>query len=298
MGSGMSTLPPNFVFKGALATLLVLQLARGRRPLATAALLAANALAFYRPGAIGRILPEPELVGFNPQLLLNERYRDYLQQLGFLGLGELLVEAFLLPPFYHVDEGHLLSNMAFLLSMGARLEASMGTAEFASMTTALLGLSRGIAVLLSKGLMILLGHDVAACYEYSSVGFSGVIFGMEAVLAWSYGHPVVLIGRWTFVPAKYAVWAHLFVLRALPRKTNFLGHLSGLLAGIVYHYCWRLMKRCSSINRNATTTIRSMALLPTRFAQKLLSSVTTTAAAAGDDDRHRRDEGYPHPRVV
>ena len=92
----------------------------------------------------------------------------------------MLLENFFLSPFYHWNEAHLFGNMTSLLWMGVQLERSMGSAEFASMVVALLGLSQGIAVLLSQGLSLLV--DSFAYYDHHSIGFSGVLFGMKAVL--------------------------------------------------------------------------------------------------------------------
>lgn len=136
---------------------------------------------------------------------------------------------FFLSPFYHLSETHLFYNMTSLLWKGIQLETSMGSAEFASMVAALLVLSQGITLLMSKGLL-LLGDGTS--YFSQAAGFSGVLFGMKVVLnAWSddfvYLHGMV-------IPSKYAAWAELILIQAFIPDTSFLGHLGGILAGLVY----------------------------------------------------------------
>ncbi|RLN21892.1 rhomboid-like protein 14, mitochondrial [Panicum miliaceum] len=175
MGSGISSFrrPRGFVFdpmKGMIPLLgLQVALEYGRpgsdRPPVTAALLAANVLVFLRPGPLHRILPRSTMLPSTTN-----------SSSGYF----MLFENFFLSPFYHRNEAHLFGNMTSLLWTGVQLERSMGSAEFASMVATLLGLSQGIVVLLSQGLSLL--GDSIAYYDHHSIGFSGVLFGMKAVL--------------------------------------------------------------------------------------------------------------------
>uniref|UniRef100_A0A0D9UZT2 Peptidase S54 rhomboid domain-containing protein n=1 Tax=Leersia perrieri TaxID=77586 RepID=A0A0D9UZT2_9ORYZ len=223
MGAGMSSGRRGFSGSGrpsGLLTLLGLQVALeyGRagasRPPVTAALLVANALVYLRPGPLDALLPRISRVAFNPFLIVH--YGDLTR--------------FFLSAFYHQSETHLFFNMTSLLWKGIQLETSMGSVNFASMVAALLGMSQGITLLLSKGLH-LLGHP-DAYYDQYSAGFSGVLFGMKVVLnAWS-DETVYLHGM--VIPAKYAAWAELFLIQAFIPDTSFIGHLSGILAGLAY----------------------------------------------------------------
>uniref|UniRef100_A0A0A9E5R5 RanBP2-type domain-containing protein n=1 Tax=Arundo donax TaxID=35708 RepID=A0A0A9E5R5_ARUDO len=157
--------------------------------------------------------------------------------------------------------------MTSLLWKGIQLETSMGSAEFASMVAALLGLSQGITLLLSKGLL-LFGDDTAY-YDQSSVGFSGVLFGMKVVLnAWSddfvYLHGMV-------IPSKYAAWAELFLIQAFIPGTSFLGHLGGILAGLVYLSLKRLFDGPDPLTL-LISSIAKVVTWPVEFAQRLLRS--------------------------
>uniref|UniRef100_A0A0A9A1V2 RanBP2-type domain-containing protein n=1 Tax=Arundo donax TaxID=35708 RepID=A0A0A9A1V2_ARUDO len=157
--------------------------------------------------------------------------------------------------------------MTSLLWKGIQLETSMGSAEFASMVVALLGLSQGITLLLSKGLL-LLGDDTAY-YDQSAVGFSGVLFAMKVVLnAWSddfvYLHGMV-------IPSKYAAWAELFLIQAFVPGTSFLGHLGGVLAGLVYLWLKRLFDGPDPLTL-LISSVPNVVTWPLKFAQRLLRS--------------------------
>ena len=107
----------------------------------------------------------------------------------------------------------------------------MGSAEFASMVASLLALSQGITIMLSKSLLLFFDYDRPYYSEYA-VGFSGVLFGMKVVLNsrsddYTFVHGVV-------VPSRYAAWAELILIQMFVPGVSFLGHLGGILAGILY----------------------------------------------------------------
>jgi rhomboid domain-containing protein 1 len=180
----------------------------------------------------------------------------------------MLWDNLFLSAFYHWNEVHLFTNMTTLLWTGGPLETDMGSAEFASMVAILLGLSAGIAALLSQCLSFL-GDDIAY-FDQHSVGFSGVLFGMKAVLGTLPDRFVWIPGM--TIPAKYAGWAELFLTQALVPNSSFLGHLGGLLAGYVYIWLKRSLK-----GRDPLTLLISggarVVTSQVRFAQKLLTSV-------------------------
>ncbi|KAF3439452.1 hypothetical protein FNV43_RR17730 [Rhamnella rubrinervis] len=186
-----------------------------RKPPVTAGLVAANTLIYLRPAFFDPVIPSIDEVWFNPYLIL--KHRD--------------LKRFFLSPFYHVGESHLVYNMMSLLWKGIQLENSMGSVEFASMISALLAMSQGITLLLSKSLLLFFDYDRAFYSEYA-VGFSGVLFAMKVVLnsqSDSYTQVHGLI-----VPARHAAWAELILVQLLVPGVSFLGHLGGILAGILY----------------------------------------------------------------
>ena len=203
----------------------------------------------------------------------------------------MLLENFFLSPFYHWNEAHLFGNMTSLLWMGVQLERSMGSAEFASMVAALLALSQGMTLLMSKGLIFL--GDYTAYYDQYAVGFSGVLFAMKIVLnAWSddfvYLHGMV-------IPAKYAAWAELILIQVFIPGTSFLGHLGGILAGLVYLWLKRSFNGPDPFTL-LVSSITKVVTWPLKFAQKLLRSASSQGRITGRGRVGRRASARETPR--
>ncbi|XP_020267846.1 rhomboid-like protein 14, mitochondrial [Asparagus officinalis] len=187
----------------------------GRKPPVTAGLILTNALIYLRPGVLDELLPRIDDVWFNPHLIVKH--------------GDL--KRFFLSAFYHMGESHLVYNMLSLLWKGIQLETSMGSLEFATMIASLLGLSQGITLLMAKGLLLFFDYDTPYYRQYS-VGFSGVLFAMKVVLNaqaddYTYVHGMI-------VPSRHAAWAELILIQLFVPGVSFLGHLGGILAGLVY----------------------------------------------------------------
>ncbi|XP_019455576.1 PREDICTED: rhomboid-like protein 14, mitochondrial [Lupinus angustifolius] len=186
-----------------------------RKPPITAALIAANTVIYLRPAFLEPFIPPIDEVWFNPHLIL--KHKD--------------LKRFFLSAFYHIGEPHLVYNMLSLLWKGIQLETAMGSVEFASMVASLLALSQGITLMLSKSLLLFFDYEKPYYNEYA-VGFSGVLFAMKVVLNsrsedYSYVHGVI-------VPSRYAAWAELVLIQMLVPGVSFLGHLGGILAGLLY----------------------------------------------------------------
>lgn len=219
------------------------------KPPVTAALLGANTIIYLRPAFLRHILPSIDQVWFNPHLIL--KYRD--------------LKRFLLSPFYHVSDSHLVYNMMSLLWKGIQLETSVGSVEFASMIAALLAMSQGITLLLARSLLLFFDYDKPFYSEYSA-GFSGVLFAMKVVLNSQSESLTNVYGL--AIPARHAAWAELILIQMFVPGVSFLGHLGGILAGILY----LKLKRAYSGPDPLTLTIRTLTNAiswPLRFVRNL-----------------------------
>ncbi|KAL5149271.1 Rhomboid-like protein 14, mitochondrial [Glycine soja] len=185
------------------------------KPPFTAALIAANTLIYLRPSFLDPLIPPIEQVWFNPHLILKNKD----------------LKRFLLSPFYHIGEPHLVYNMLSLLWKGFQLETSMGSVDFASIVASLLVLSQGVTLMLSKSLLLFFDYERSYYSEYS-VGFSGVLFAMKVVLNSQSENYTSVYGL--IVPSRYAAWAELVLAQLLVPGVSFLGHLGGILAGLLY----------------------------------------------------------------
>ncbi|CAK9140321.1 unnamed protein product [Ilex paraguariensis] len=130
-----------------------------------------------------------------------------------------------------MSESHLVYNVMSLLWKVIQLETSMGSVKFASMVAALLGMSQGIPLILAKSLLLLFDHERAYYHEYS-VGFSGVLFAMKVVLNFQSDNYTSVHGLG--LPSRHAAWAELILIQMFVPGVSFLGHLGGILAGILY----------------------------------------------------------------
>ncbi|KAJ7542159.1 hypothetical protein O6H91_10G092500 [Diphasiastrum complanatum] len=131
--------------------------------------------------------------------------------------------------FYHVDETHLVYNMLSLLWKGVQLEVNIGSGKFAAMIAVLLGLSHGLVVLLSK---VLSADSPELLYTDCAVGFSAVLFALKVVLNYNSPRHTNIYG--VLVPSRYAAWAELILIQIFVPGTSFVGHLCGILAGLLY----------------------------------------------------------------
>lgn len=108
----------------------------------------------------------------------------------------------------------------------------MGSVDFASMVASLLALSQGATLILAKSLLHLLDYE-APYYNQYSVGFSGVLFALKVVLN-SRSDADYSIVEGLLIPSKYAAWVELVLIQLFVPDASFIGHLGGILAGILY----------------------------------------------------------------
>ncbi|CAM6093546.1 unnamed protein product [Calypogeia fissa] len=186
-----------------------------RKPPVTASLILANTVVYLRPGVLDTILPTVEQVCLSPYRVIRD-----------LDAKRLFLSA-----FYHMDDAHLVYNMVSLLWKGVQLESNMGSARFAGMVTVLLGMSHGLVVISAK-LLAMYGGTPGPMYSECAVGFSAVLFAMKMVLNWDSPDYTNVYG--VLVPSKYAAWAELLLIQLFVPGTSFLGHLCGILAGLIY----------------------------------------------------------------
>ncbi|XP_036070591.1 rhomboid-related protein 4 isoform X2 [Oryzias melastigma] len=150
----------------------------------------------------------------------------------------------LLSPVHHADDLHLYFNMVSFLWKGIRLERRLGGAWFLYLLS-VFSLLTGCVYLLLEGLLTELTQDSshsAAC----AVGFSGVLFALK-VLSNHY-HP----GGVTYVMGfpvsnRYVSWVELVLIHITSPGTSFVGHLAGILVGLLYTAgpLKTLMKKCA-----------------------------------------------------
>lgn len=137
--------------------------------------------------------------------------------------------------YFHVNFFHIAMNMLSFVGIGAFLEMKMGTAYlFLTILWSTLltnSLYIGLCYLITE-----ITHDPSWLY-YQSVGFSGVIFTL-AVLESHSSPPNTyrsVFGMFN-IPSRAYPWALLVIIQIMMPHISFIGHLSGLLIGIVQAY--------------------------------------------------------------
>ncbi|XP_078420268.1 rhomboid-related protein 4 isoform X3 [Cetorhinus maximus] len=134
-------------------------------------------------------------------------------------------------PFHHADDWHLYFNMVSMLYKGIRLEQRIGTRWFAYILS-VFSLMTGVVYLALEMLLVELMKDHSYKLQ-CAVGFSGVLFALKVVN--NYYNP----GDITYVlgfpmRSQYACWAELIAIHLIAPGSSFIGHLSGILVGLLY----------------------------------------------------------------
>ncbi|XP_063297075.1 rhomboid-related protein 4 isoform X1 [Pelobates fuscus] len=137
----------------------------------------------------------------------------------------------LLSPFHHADDWHLYFNMVSLLWKGSKLELRLGSVMFAVIIAVFSQLIGVLYVILQ---LFLAEFMQDPSYNMQcAVGFSGVLFALKVLN--NHYHPGGSTNVFGFqVPNKYSCWVELVVIHILSPGTSFVGHLAGILIGLLY----------------------------------------------------------------
>ncbi|KAK2880813.1 hypothetical protein QQF64_008875 [Cirrhinus molitorella] len=152
----------------------------------------------------------------------------------------------LLSPFHHVDDMHLYFNMASLLWKGIKLERTLGGTWFAYLLSVFSVLTGFVYLLLETGLTHM--TEDSSYSLQCAVGFSGVLFGLKVVN--NHYHP----GGATYIMGlpianRYSCWVELVLIHIMNPGTSFVGHLAGILVGLLYTTgpLKSIMKTCADL---------------------------------------------------
>jgi len=114
------------------------------------------------------------------------------------------------------------------------------TQGFILLTAILLGLSHGLYVLFAR---VLDGIGYPGTMNTCAVGYSAVLFAYKVVL--NYNSPR-LTRMWGFdVPLKHACWAELVLISLITPNASFVGHLCGIIAGLLYIHGGKYIRNIS-----------------------------------------------------
>ncbi|CAL8347928.1 unnamed protein product [Arctogadus glacialis] len=136
-----------------------------------------------------------------------------------------------LSPFHHVDDWHLYFNLTSFLWKGINLERRMGGAWFLYVLSVFSLLTGLVYLGLEAGLTLLTDdHSYSA---QCAVGFSGVLFALK-ILSNHYHPGGVTHVLGLRVDNRYASWVELVLIHLTNPGTSLIGHLAGILVGLLY----------------------------------------------------------------
>lgn len=160
--------------------------------------------------------------------------------------------------FLHGSDIHLYYNMVSLIWKGRDLERRLGGAHFAYILVCLTFLSGLVHVGMAWVMAEFMG--ISGPMEQASIGFSGVLFALKVLVQAEQTR-----SSWL----NMAVWSELFLIQMMVPNASFLGHLSGIVAGLVYAYGSQgfdvAMTPFKVMTRFPATMISSLALTATHF---------------------------------
>ncbi|CAD7697311.1 unnamed protein product [Ostreobium quekettii] len=151
-------------------------------------------------------------------------------------LHRLLASALL-----HVDDLHLYYNMVSLLWKGRMLEPVFGPGHFLALCCALMLATSIIHVYMVQiAWAALAGAPLARHFDPSAcaVGISGLLFALKVLAGDRRINPSA--SEWSSapylgfrVPTRHLAWAELLIIQFVAPNVSFVGHLSGILAGLL-----------------------------------------------------------------
>lgn len=189
------------------------------KPPVTLALLAANLMLHFGQEVLYGVVP-PHLVPTVPEACLHPRR--------VVERGEW--KRLFLSGFLHADAMHVYYNMSSLLWKGLQLERLYGSVGFGLLVGEMLVLSHAITVLLA--LVLAEVPSYAYMYDTCAIGFSAVLFGLKVIL--NHNSPDYSTVYGFTIPTKYVCWAELVLASVFNPRASFLGHLAGILAGLLH----------------------------------------------------------------
>ncbi|XP_064470192.1 rhomboid-related protein 4-like [Ornithodoros turicata] len=137
-------------------------------------------------------------------------------------------------PLEHADSLHLYCNMVSFIWKGTILETELGSRTFMYVLCAFTVLTGLMFVLLEYicGVFIDKGH-----FDRCAVGFSSVVFSLKVLNNHYFpGKTPRILNIDLALPSGYVVWVELVVNQIISPNSSFIGHLSGILIGLLFVY--------------------------------------------------------------
>ena len=135
---------------------------------------------------------------------------------------------------------HLYYNMISFILKGRQLEPKLGDTNYAILLCTLSIATNMVYI----GINVLLAKYISYSYMHQCpVGFSGVIFALKVILAHFTPNAMSRVMGIFNVPIRYALWLELALISVLVPNASLVGHLSGILVGIILVWLYSTVVR-------------------------------------------------------
>jgi rhomboid domain-containing protein 1 len=125
-------------------------------------------------------------------------------------------------PFIHADNHHLYYNQLSFLTKGVTIEQRYGSVGYLLILIVLTITTQVVYITLC------LVFNQREC----GIGFSGVIFALKVLCTFDEKGYQLIYG--IQIPLRFAAWVELLAIHFLVPRSSFIGHLAGILAGLLF----------------------------------------------------------------
>lgn len=137
-------------------------------------------------------------------------------------------------PFIHLNLVHICMNMLTLYAVGVNIDRKFGTTYFLGIILLFVLVSNIVYTIAASIAMYL--FDWFLIFIIGVAGFSGVLFGLVVVNTRLSGAETQSIFGFFTVPAWLYPWILLVLLQVLLPGVSFLGHLCGIVSGVLFSH--------------------------------------------------------------
>ncbi|XP_042329864.1 rhomboid-related protein 4-like [Sceloporus undulatus] len=144
-------------------------------------------------------------------------------------------ERLFLAPFHHLSASHLLLNMATFFCLGRQMEMEVGSLKTGAVLLALALL--GSMLYLALNLLLAATTGDSWYRDHCAVGFSGVLFSLEAMGRQVDPFPVAAMANSGFaITTRWLCLLECLILAVFSPRSSLMGHISGILVGLMFAF--------------------------------------------------------------